>query len=55
MPTDRMIWALAGGLAALAALVFFQGWGSSIVHILGVLVVMLGIYQFLRRRGAGPS
>jgi hypothetical protein len=44
------IWLLIGALVALGVAAFTLGWGSSLVHILGVLVVMLALYQMLRRR-----
>jgi hypothetical protein len=49
--SDRgAVWLLIAALLALAVAAFALGWGSSLVHILGVLVVMLALYQMLRRR-----
>ncbi len=50
---NRVIWGLMGALAALGVTGFTGGWGSPTVHILGVLVVLLGLYQGLKRRGTG--
>ena len=41
------VWLLMAALVALAVAAFTLGWGSSLVHILGVLVVMLALYQAL--------
>ena len=49
--TNRMIWGLVGLLFALALTAFALDWGSAVVRILGVLVVMLVLYQVLKRRG----
>ncbi|MGI8587383.1 MAG: lmo0937 family membrane protein [Chloroflexia bacterium] len=48
---DWGIWGLVGALAGLGVLGFVLGWGSGLVHILGVLVVMLALYELLKRRG----
>jgi hypothetical protein len=49
--SDRgAVWLLIAALLALAVAAFALGWGSSLAHILGVLVVMLALYQMLRRR-----
>ena len=44
------VWLLIVALIALGVAAFTLGWGSSLVHILGVLVVMLALYQMLKRR-----
>jgi len=44
------VWLLIAALVALGLAAFTLGWGSSLVHILGVLVVMLALYQMLKRR-----
>ena len=49
--TNRMIWGLVGLLFALALAAFALDWGNAVVRILGVLVVMLVLYQVLKRRG----
>ena len=51
MDRDRAIWSLVGGLVATGVAGFVLGWGSALVHILGVLVVMLVLYQVLKARG----
>ena len=48
--TNRVIWALVGVLFALALAAFALDWGSAVVRILGVLVVMLVLYQVVKRR-----
>ena len=48
---NRVIWGLAGLLFALALAAFVLDWGSAVVRILGVLVVMLVLYQVLKWRG----
>jgi hypothetical protein len=49
--TNRVIWGVTGVLFALALAAFVLDWGSAVVRILGVLVVMLVLYQVLKRRG----
>jgi len=49
--SNRVIWGLIGLLSGLVALGWAGGWGSPTVHILGVLGVLLGLYQALKRRG----
>jgi hypothetical protein len=49
------VWALIGALVALGGAAWLAGWGSSVVRIVGVLVVLLVLYQVLKRRGAGPG
>ncbi len=51
--SNRVIWGLIGALSGLVALGWVGGWGSPTVHILGVLGVLLGLYQVLKRRGTG--
>ena len=51
--SNRVIWGLIGLLSGLVALGWAGGWGSPTVHILGVLGVLLGLYQALKRRGTG--
>ena len=46
-----VIWGLVGLFFALALAAFVLDWGSAVVRILGVLVVMLVLYQVLKRRG----
>jgi hypothetical protein len=50
--TNWMIWGLVGVLFALALAAFVLDWGSAVVRILGVLVVMLVLYQVVKRRGS---
>jgi len=49
--TNRVIWGVTGVLFALALAAFVLDWGSAVVRILGVLVVMLVLYQMVKRRG----
>jgi hypothetical protein len=51
--TNRLIWSVVGGLVGLAAAGFVLGWGSALVHILAVIVVMLVLYQWLKGRQPG--
>jgi len=53
LEANRAIWSLIGGLVATGIAGFVLGWGSALVHILGVLVVMLVLYQVLK--GAGRN
>jgi hypothetical protein len=53
--TNRVIWGLVGVLFALALAAFVLNWGSAVVRILGVLVVMLVLYQVVKRRGGLDS
>jgi len=55
MDANRGIWLIATALLALGVAGFVLGWGSSLVHLLGVLVVMLLLYQGLKRRAAAPA
>ncbi len=48
--TNRLIWSLVGGLLVTGVAGFLLGWGSALVHILGVIVVMLVLYQWLKGR-----
>jgi hypothetical protein len=48
---NRLIWGLVGIFLALALAAFVLDWGSAVVRILGVLVVMLVLYQVVKRRG----
>ncbi len=49
--SNRIIWGIITALSALVALGWIGGWGSPTVHILGVLGVLLGLFQALKRRG----
>jgi len=53
MRANAVIWSLVGGLGGLGLAGWLLGWGSATVHILGVLVVLLVLYQLLKRRGRG--
>ncbi|MDQ2805504.1 MAG: hypothetical protein M3Z04_01075 [Chloroflexota bacterium] len=48
---NRVIWGLIAVFSGLVALGWADGWGSPTVHILGVLGVLLGLFQALKRRG----
>jgi hypothetical protein len=49
---NTIIWTLLGSFVVLGLAGFVWGWGSATVHILGVLAVLLLLYQALKRRGA---
>jgi hypothetical protein len=48
---NRVIWGVTAVLFALALAAFVLDWGSAVVRILGVLVVLLVLYQVLKQRG----
>ena len=50
LDANRAIWSLIGGMVVTGVAGFVLGWGSALVHILGVLVVMLVLYQWLKGR-----
>ena len=52
---NRVIWGLVAVFGALALAAFVLDWGSAVVRILGVLVVVLVLYQVLKRRGGAAG
>ncbi|HET7078656.1 MAG TPA: hypothetical protein VFM49_14560 [Chloroflexia bacterium] len=52
---NRVIWGLVAVFVMLALAAFVLDWGSAVVRILGVLVVVLVLYQVLKRRGGAAG
>ncbi|HEX6606173.1 MAG TPA: hypothetical protein VF276_04585 [Chloroflexia bacterium] len=48
---NQVIWGLVGIFLALGLAAFVLDWGSAVVRILGVLVVLLVLYQVVKRQG----
>lgn len=49
--TNQVIWGLVAIFLVLALAAFVLDWGSAVVRILGVLVVLLVLYQVVKRQG----